>query len=185
MDIDQAAKELDMLLIILNRARLWRYYTASDLQKKIPALRLYTLGGLINYLEILSDGSYVLIRRKKGVPVYKHNYHYYNRTIKSAKKISYEYKTDEERRVIKEREYEHNAKRAWKLPILISLASLLCSVAIPLYIYYADAIDNIQMQGQIKDLELKLQQTNTMILKKQDSLWKIDHKLNSGKTTSK
>ena len=71
--------------------------------------------------------------------------------------------------------------RYWWIPISVSVVSALTAALVPLYIHNADATDKLQMQGQIKDLQQKLQATNANTLSILDSLWKIEHKADQTK----
>jgi len=71
--------------------------------------------------------------------------------------------------------------RYWWIPVTVSVVSALAAVLVPLYIHNADATDKLQMQGQIKDLQQKLQVTNANTLSILDSLWKIEHKVDTTK----
>ena len=71
--------------------------------------------------------------------------------------------------------------RYWWIPITVSVVSALAAVVVPFCIHNADATDKLHMQGQIKDLQQKLQVTNVNSLSILDSLSKIEHKANTTK----
>lgn len=79
---------------------------------------------------------------------------------------------------------EYNSKKYWKLPISIAALSVLTSVvavSITWYIHNTHEKSTIEQNKKAEDLEKQLQQTNTTILHKVDSLWKIDHKSDTSK----
>jgi len=95
----------DRISHALHRKHFWRYYSARQLRKKVPALRLWNEGELVRDLDIMSgEGMFpkvpgIILKktRSDGTIVFRYNPKNYQR-VTDAANILWSWKSDKERR---------------------------------------------------------------------------------------